>query len=97
MRTDGLRLSPLAALAAVLLACCPVPAGQGVPTSFAAQVVTASEGRVIARLEDGTQVALVFRDGPAEGIAVGQRVHVEGSLSGYQVLVEGIKVLGSPG
>lgn len=82
------RLVLLASLAAMLVACCPVPAGTATDTSFAAELRTMTEGGAIVLTDDGHRVHLTF-DGlhPGQEFAIGQRIYVEGFLIGDDVQV----------
>jgi hypothetical protein len=81
------------ALALLLLACCPVPTAGSRETAFTARVVTASAEGAEVLLENGMKVALKFVGRGREPLAAGQRVYVEGALTGRSVLVERLQVL----
>lgn len=89
--TVVVRLGLFASLTAILLACCPVPAGSATDTAFAAELQTVSDGEAVALTDDGRRVHLTF-DGfhPGQEFAVGQRVYVEGLLTGRDVQVRRI-------
>jgi hypothetical protein len=94
LRRHGWRLASLGLLAASLLACCPVPSGQAVETSFAAVLASVAPGEASALLDSGHQVILQYRDyQPRERLSAGQRVYVEGLLAGRVVQVSRITVI----
>jgi hypothetical protein len=94
LRRRGRRLAALGLLAASLLACCPVPSGQSVETSFAAVLASVAPGEASALLDSGQRVLLLFGESqPIERLSAGQRVYVEGMLTGLVVQVSRITVI----
>jgi hypothetical protein len=90
----GLRSAAPVLLAASLLACCPVPSGQSVETSFAAVLASVAPGEASALLDSGRRVLLLYGENqPSERLAAGQRVYVEGLLAGQVVQVSRITVI----
>lgn len=84
----------LALLSVVLMACCPVPAGTGSDTAFAADLIALTENGATAVLDSGRQLRLTYLAGvPREPLSVGQRVYVEGVLTGEAVAVSRIVVV----
>lgn len=85
---DLRRLAMCGPLVAILLACCPVPTGTGADTAFAAELQTMTDGGAFALTEDGRRVHLTFAASrPEQQFAAGQRVYVEGLLTGKDVRV----------
>lgn len=82
------RLALFGSLVAILVACCPVPAGTATDTSFAAELQIMTEEGAFALTDDGHRVHLTFAEPhPGQEFAIGQRVYVEGFLIGEDVQV----------